>query len=240
MSRLSTIENDGVFGITTPERAAGFDFRWFDRVAWEAEGARRHTSTGRAPVLIRDMQGESWVLRHYSRGGLVARFVEDHYVWHGLEATRAWRELDMLAQMQKWNLPAPAPVAALVSRTGLVYRADIITVFIPETKALSALLREDRVPESLWLRIGAMLGAFHMRGVDHPDITAHNILIDADQRTYLVDFDNALLRRPGSWHKRGFTRFQRSLRKVAMETGGDFRPDEWQAVVTGYESVVTA
>lgn len=240
MSRLTVKALDGAFGIATLERAAEFDIRWFDRVAWEAQGARRHTSTGRAPVLICELPTESWVLRHYSRGGLVARFVEDHYVWRGLEATRAWRELDILAQMQAWQLPAPHPVAALVSRSGLVYRADIITVYIPGTQALSALLRSDPVRESLWRRIGAMLGSFHGRGVDHPDMTAHNILVDSEQRTFLVDFDNAVIRSRGNWQKRGIARFQRSLRKVAMETGGSFSSAEWQAVIAGYESVARA
>jgi 3-deoxy-D-manno-octulosonic acid kinase len=237
MSRLAVIRAGNSYGLTTPERLADFDAAWFDRVAWEAGGARRHTSTGRAPVLICEMAGQSWVLRHYSRGGLVARFVEDHYVWRGLEATRAWRELDILLRMQEWGLPVPQPVAALVSRSGLVYRADIITVFIPHTQALSALLRNDSVPDSLWRRIGEVLGAFHARGIDHPDITAHNILVDTDERVSLVDFDNALIRRPGNWRMRGIARFQRSLRKVALETGGAFSPGEWTAVIDGYESV---
>lgn len=237
MSRLVVIELDDATAIVTAERAAQFDPAWFDRAAWEARGARRHTSTGRAPVLICEQPAESWVLRHYSRGGLVARFIEDHYVWRGLEATRAWRELEVLDRLHRWQLPAPAPVAALVTRTGFVYRADMITVYIPDTQTLSAMLLGGPVPESLWHRIGAMLGRFHDRGVDHPDITAHNILVDAQQRSFLVDFDNAFIRAQGDWRARGIARFQRSLRKVAMETGGAFSPAAWQAVLAGYESV---
>jgi 3-deoxy-D-manno-octulosonic acid kinase len=240
VSRLVVTEFSGSFAIVTAHRAAEFDLSWFDRAAWEAQGARRHTSTGRAPVLICERPKEFWVLRHYSRGGLVARFVEDHYFWRGLQATRAWRELSVLDQLFRWQLPAPAPVAALVTRSGIVYSADMITVYIPDTQALSALLLSQTVPEALWRRIGEMLGAFHARGVDHPDITAHNILIDSQSRTFLVDFDNAVIRSPGAWCKRGIARFQRSLRKVAMETGGTFRPLEWEAVVDGYESVLRA
>jgi len=240
MSLLSAIKLDGGFGIVTNERAAEFDTQWFDRASWDAQGARRHTSTGRAPVLICEAGSETWVLRHYSRGGLVARLIEDHYVWRGLAATRAWRELEILARMQAWALPAPQPVAALVNRSGPVYQADIITVYIPDTQALSALLRSEPVPESLWQRIGAMLAGFHQRGVDHPDITAHNILIDTEQRTFLVDFDNAVIRPAGRWRDRGVARFQRSLRKVAMETGGSFSSAQWHAVIAGYDSVLRA
>lgn len=238
MSRLVSRTVNGSIGILPSDSSDDFDINWFDRAAWEAQGARRHTSTGRAPVLICETAAQTWVLRHYSRGGLVARFVNDHYVWRGLRATRAWQELDILVRMQDWDLPAPEPVAALVSRSGAVYQADIITVYIPETQALSALLRTERVNESLWRQIGKMLGEFHGRGVDHPDITAHNILIDDQDRPYLVDFDNAFVRKPGNWRMRGIARFERSLRKVAMETGGDFRDDEWERVLGGYQSVL--
>lgn len=227
---------DGDIGLASAQRAAAFDVDWFDRAALEARGARRHTSTGRAPVLIYDSGEETWVLRHYSRGGFVARFIEDHYFWRGLERTRAWRELEVLMRLREWQLPAPAPVAALVSRRGLAYQSDIITVYLPGTRALSALLRGESVPEELWHRVGTMIGEFHSFGVDHPDITAHNILVDTAMQTFLVDFDNALIRPRGSWQQRGIARFERSLRKVAMETGTVFSPVQWQAVLAGYRS----
>ena len=64
----------------------------FDRAVWESQGARRHTSTGRSPVLILERGDETWVLRHYTRGGVVARFVDDHYLYPGLDRTRSYRE----------------------------------------------------------------------------------------------------------------------------------------------------
>ena len=239
MSELAVIELPQAWGVTTPGRRAAFDARWFDRPAWEARGARRHTSTGRAPVLICESGGETWVLRHYSRGGLVARFIEDHYFWRGLKQTRAYREMTILARMRAWHLPAPEPVAAWVTRRGLAYQADIITAYIADTRALSALLRGESVSESLWRRIGRMLAEFHRFGIDHPDITAHNILVDTDMQTYLVDFDNAVIRPRGGWQRRGITRFERSLRKVAMETGTQYSPEQWRIVVDAYASVVS-
>jgi 3-deoxy-D-manno-octulosonic acid kinase len=237
VSPLEIIRLDGGYGIAPADRAAAFDPDWFDRPGWEARGARRHTSTGRAPVLICEAGDETWVLRHYSRGGLVARLVEDHYLWQGLRRSRAYRELRILEQMRAWNLPAPAPVAAWVAPRGLAYQADIITVYIPHTRALSALLRSDAVPDSLWRHIGRMLGEFHDFGVDHPDITAHNILVNAEMRPFLVDFDNAVIRPRGAWQRRGLARFQRSLRKVAMETGMEFSPARWRGVEEGYRSL---
>ena len=211
------------------------DARWFDRDFWESRGARRHTSTGRSPVLILDRGDESWVLRHYRRGGAVARFVDDHYVFTGLNRTRAFREWHLLRRLERWNLPAPVAIAACVVRSAWLYQADIITRYLPDTRALSALLKQERVADVTWRRIGLMLRRFHDHGVDHPDLTAHNILVDAHGAVFLVDFDNAFLRQAGGrWAQRGLARFERSLRKVALETGTTFQAPGWQLLQDAY------
>lgn len=212
---------------------AVIDAHWFDRRFWEEQGARRHSSTGRSPVLILDHGAEAWVLRHYRRGGVVARFIDDHYVYTGLERTRAFREWRLLRQMTAWGLPVPAPIAARVERAGLVYRADIITRFLPATQTLSATLRREIGPGA-WERVGRMLRRFHDRGVDHPDLTAHNILLDDRGGVFLVDFDNAKVRAPGRWAEKGIARFERSLRKVALETGIPFSDRGWRTLQEGY------
>lgn len=207
---------------------------WFDRDFWRRTGARVHTSTGRAHVFICDHGAETWVLRHYHRGGFVARFVEDRYLWLGLERTRAFREWRLLRRMQEWGLPSPVPVAACVDRNGLLYQADIITQYLPDTRTLSAYLRENGVEPAVWQDIGRMLGQFHRRGVEHPDLTAHNILVNSAGGVFLVDFDNARLRPPGRWQERGIARLLRSLRKVALETGTEFDAAAWRGLVAAY------
>lgn len=214
--------------------AGTIDAKWFDRDFWAREGARSHTSTGRSPVLILDRGSEAWVLRHYRRGGAVARFVDDHYWFTGLRRTRAFKEWHLLQQLALWGLPAPVAIAACVKRGGCLYQADIITRFLPGTQTLSTALKVEDVPVAIWSRIGLMLQRFHDRGVDHPDLTAHNILLDQQGRVFLVDFDNAKLRAPGRWTRRGIARFERSLRKVALETGTQFSDGGWQALLESY------
>ena len=85
---------------------------------------------------------EDWVLRHYRRGGLPARFLADTYIWNGLERTRPWREWRLLAELHSRGLPVPRPVAARVQRKGLGYRGDLITRRIPAAHSLAELLRE--------------------------------------------------------------------------------------------------
>ena len=207
---------------------------WFTPEFWRTDGAVELEASGRGSVWIVSHGNDRWVLRHYHRGGLVARFVFDHYLWLGRERSRAFREWRLLRRLRAAGLPVPEPVAARVRRAGPVYTADILTVYIPDTRKLSAFIAEGSVPGDCWGRIGRLVRAVHDQGVDHPDLTAHNLLLDSRGEVFLVDFDNARVRAPGAWRKRGVDRLERSLRKVALETGTDFDARAWAEVVAAY------
>ncbi|MGD8341625.1 MAG: 3-deoxy-D-manno-octulosonic acid kinase [Gammaproteobacteria bacterium] len=222
--------------IHDPARYPDFADEWFDHDWWLAEGARKHDITGRSFVLMLDRGEETWVYRHYHRGGFVSRFVYDTYFWTGEERSRPIREWRLLALLQAHNLPAPAPVAARAVRSGLVYRADILTVLLPDTEPLSSMLGGVWTNRELWSAIGIMLARFHRAGCDHPDLTAHNILVDSRSRPFLVDFDNASVREPGAWQTAGVARFRRSLEKVSMETGTRFDESAWKILLEAYST----
>jgi 3-deoxy-D-manno-octulosonic acid kinase len=207
---------------------------WFAAGEWRRAGAVALETSGRGEVLIVARGDETWVLRHYRRGGLVARFIDDHYLWLGAERARAFREWRLLRELRAAGLPVPHPVAAHVYRTGFIYTADIITSYLPDTHKLSWFIEQGRVPSACWRRIGSMIRAVHDNGVDHPDLTAHNVLLDDAGKCFLVDFDNAKRKPPGDWRRLGMQRFNRSLRKVALETGTDFDSSTWAEIEAGY------
>lgn len=211
---------------------------WFDAAAWRRAGGVAIETSGRGEVLILSVTHleETWVLRHYRRGGLVARVIDDHYLWLGAERTRAFREWRLLRKLRAAGLPVPNPVAAHVYRTGIIYTADIITSYLPGTRKLSWFIAQGLAPADGWRRIGAMIRAVHDHGVDHPDLTAHNVLLDETGNTFLVDFDNAEIRAPGPWQRMGLERFNRSLRKVALETGTEFDAAGWLELEAGYKA----
>lgn len=215
-------------------RYARFDPLWFDARYYRDHAAIVHRTTGRGGVLVLARDADTWVLRHFHRGGLVAKLVYDHYLWTGLERSRAFREWRLLASLHGLGLPVPRPIAARVVRQGPLYQADIVTSFIPGTRPLSGFLRDGPVADERWVAIGAMLRAFHGHGVDHPDLTAHNILLGRAGEVFLVDFDNVRLRPAGAWQRAGLARLERSLRKVALETGTQFDERAWQLVRNGY------
>jgi 3-deoxy-D-manno-octulosonic acid kinase len=216
------------------ERTEGPVAAWFSAADWRRAGAVALETSGRGEVLIVAHGDETWVLRHYRRGGLVARFIDDHYLWLGVERARAFREWRLLRKLRAAGLPVPNPVAAHVYRTGVIYTADIITSYLPGTRKLSWFIEQGRVPAHCWRQIGAMIRAVHDHGVDHPDLTAHNVLLDEAGSSFLVDFDNAEQKPPGAWRRLGVERFNRSLRKVALETGTEFDSAAWGEIEAGY------
>jgi 3-deoxy-D-manno-octulosonic acid kinase len=210
------------------------DAGWFDAAHWQSAGSVALETSGRGAVLVVKHGAQTWAVRHYHRGGFVARFVADHYVWSGVDSTRSFREWRLLRKLRDAGLPVPNPIAAHVYRTGPIYTADIITTYLPDTRKLSAFISDGTVPAHCWRRIGRMVRAVHLHGVDHPDLTAHNILLDARGSLFLVDFDNARVKPAGSWQRAGVDRLQRSLRKVALETGTEFDPAAWAEIEAGY------
>lgn len=171
-------------------------------------------AAGRAGVRLIEHTGARWVWRHNLRGGWCGRFICDSYLWLGESRTRTFREWHLLSWLHRQGLPVPAPVAAAYCRRGLVYACDLITAFLPETMTLGARLARGPLAREDWSAVGNCIRQFHARGVCHADLNAHNILLGADGRVFLVDFDRGGRRDPGRWIERNWARLLRSLRKL--------------------------
>ena len=203
----------------------------FEPDYWQRVGGLDSMSAGRGRIaFIRRSDGD-WVLRHYRRGGLIAHVSDDRYLWSGAARTRSFREWRLLATLRAWGLPVPAPVAARYQRSGLCYRADLLTVAIPHEATLGKLLFERRVPNDAWPRIGATLARFHARGVQHADLNAHNILLDDAREVYVLDFDRGCIRARGGWEAAVLSRLQRSIAKI---TGAAFPEEGWRLLLSAY------
>lgn len=209
---------------------------WFVESFWREKNLVTAERPGRGSVLFVRHADETWVLRHYRRGGLMARLNEDYYLWAGLERTRAFREWRLLDELSRRGLPVPRPIAAHVIKKGLSYRADILTACIENTRSYASMISSGDVGDGHWENIGRTLRRFHDEGVNHHDLNAHNILIDDRQRVFLVDFDRGGLRDRGAWTQSNINRLLRSLRKISLETGVAFDEAGWSRLVSSYES----
>ncbi len=159
-------------------------------------------------VTIRHLQG---VLRQYRRGGLAAKILRTEYVWTGLAKTRAFAEFALLGRMYRAGLPVPQPIAARVFRKGLfLYEAALLTVRIPDARPLA--LTTDA---TLWAQAGREIARMHAFGVWHADLNVYNIMVDAEDQIWLIDFDRS---RYGGINQglrtENLSRLLRSIRKV--------------------------
>ncbi|MFO8152778.1 3-deoxy-D-manno-octulosonic acid kinase [Thioalkalivibrio sp.] len=192
--------------------------------------------TGRGRVLFCDPpipgSGGQWVLRHYLRGGSVARILGDRYLWTGLKRSRPWREFMLTHTMRDEGLPVPRPVAARLTRHGLYWRADLITQRVPDALSLHQRLREGSVGAADWHRVGAVIRRFHDAGYCHADLNSRNILIDICDRVWLIDWDRGCWRAQGAWTRRNLERLRRDLEKRRR------LHDQWQYADPDFERLL--
>ncbi|MDP9064297.1 MAG: 3-deoxy-D-manno-octulosonic acid kinase [Pseudomonadota bacterium] len=211
--------------------------RWFEPNFWQARGELAPVTGGRGAAWFIGSGSDAWVLRHYRRGGAVARLTGDVYVWAGENRVRAFSEWRLLAHLAKQGLPVPDPIAACYRRAGLLYRCDLITRRILDAHPLSARLARAGLEAGTWRDVGTIVARLHAAGADHADLNAHNILLDANNQVSVIDFDRGKLRVPGRWTSANLARLERSLRKVGrVLPAGRFTPADWRQVLEGYAS----
>lgn len=211
----------------------------FDPGMLKARGLLTGSAPGRGTTWFFALHDQPLVLRHYRRGGLVARLLQDRYMWTGLARTRAWREFRLLAYMVSIGLPVPQPVAVRVLRTGLYYRADLITRRIMFTTSLADALTKRGLDVTRWRTLGITLRKFHDAGIYHADLNAHNILLGKDHRVYVADFDKGERRKPAPrWQQENIERLHRSLRKLQiLHTDFHYSEADWVSLLDAYHTV---
>jgi 3-deoxy-D-manno-octulosonic acid kinase len=209
----------------------------FDPKYWAARGELAAVSAGRGSAWFVGSAANAWVLRHYRRGGLIARISEDRYVWSGEERVRAFAEWRLLEALAQRGLPVPKPIAAWYVRQGLTYRCDLITRRIAHAEALSAVLASSALAPGSWRAIGEVVARLHASGVDHADLNAHNILLDDQDGVSVIDFDRGRLRTPGTWSAGNLRRLHRSLAKISLTLPpGRFGRADWDFFLDGYRA----
>src|SRR5690606_16792405 len=110
--------------------------------------------------------------------------------------SRAMREFSLLRLLRSWRLPVPQPVLARQRRHGWVYSADIAVGLIEGSQNMVQRLQAARPSPDDWTALGRAIRSLHERQVFHADLNAHNLLLDAQGRAWVVDFDKCALR-PG-------------------------------------------
>jgi len=229
---------DGAMVHDPTRLGAAADPAWLDEAYWRARGPVAAPRGGRGAALHVASPAGPAVLRPYRRGGLVARFNRDRYLWQGESATRPFREFALLQSIVAAGLPAPEPLAARYRRAGLWYRGELLTRAIEGTQTLAQALLD--APSAIdWTAVGRTIGRFHAHGFPHPDLNAHNILLGAAS-CHLVDFDRGAPATPAAaWMQANLARLRRSLDKLgAPARVPGFEGTAWPALRAAHAAEV--
>ncbi|MCD8503820.1 MAG: 3-deoxy-D-manno-octulosonic acid kinase [Burkholderiaceae bacterium] len=183
-------------------------------------------SGGRGSAWRLTVGGKPAVLRHYRRGGMMAHINRDQYLWQGPTLTRPYREFMVMLGLSGQGLLVPKPIAAMAKRTGLFYRAAILTRYVDHRGALCAV--DD---QAAWRSAGAAVARLHDAGVWHADLNVNNILVDELDQAWLIDFDRAKTGVSERSRLQGnLSRLLRSVRKVCPE----LEQRLWPMLLEGY------
>lgn len=198
-------------------------------------------STGRRPAYIFRYNDKDFALRHFWRGGLIGRVLDDSYLWLGLKHSRPVREWELLTILSQQNLPVPQPAAIRLVRHGLAYRADLITVCLSQTQTLADRLSQGPLETATWQQIGTTIARLHRHGAYHADLNARNILLqDEHEAVYLIDWDRGRLRQPAAhWQQKNLARLRRSLNKLALSLSPfHFLPAQFDELLASYRRAI--
>lgn len=207
---------------------------WFSPDFWYARNAVTGQAQGRGTTVFIQHEQDELVLRHYKRGGLPGKLLSDQYIFAGLEATRPFKEFRLLVAMREAGLHVPEPVAVHVHRSGFIYRGDLITRKIPQSRDLHAILCESSISSALWQKVGQAVRRMQSAGVYHHDLNVRNIMVDEQQNVWIIDFDRCDFRAGESWKQNTINRFYRSLvKEQTKQAHFHWQEHEWQAFMQG-------
>ncbi len=225
---------DGGRMLYDTSRTSNFSPEFFDPEYWRKHDAIDGTARGRGTTWFIRAGDAGFVLRHYRRGGLVAKISKDRYWFRSEMETRSFAEWFLTYHLHRAGLPVPAPIAARFRRDGMFYTADLITQRIENSESLAARLLQGPLSLTQWVAIGRCIRRFHDAGVYHADLNAHNVLLAPDS-VYIIDFDRGTLRKRGWWADTTLVRLYRSLEKVTLLAAPDsFTDQDWHTLLAGY------
>lgn len=242
IGRQETADGAILFDANALAQGERFDPRWFDAEFWRAQDRATAAPGGRGGIVFAHTPHGDWALRHYRRGGLVARVLGDRYLWSDDESTRSFAEFRLLHGLAERGFDVSRPVAARYRRSGTHYRADLITQFIPDASTLTWRARHEGIDGVTARRVGSAIARLHAAGVYHADLNAHNVLIDA-HKVWLIDFDRGEMRAPQrAWQSANVARLKRSLVKIGAAADGEaaFERDVWEPLMDAYETGLEA
>lgn len=185
----------------------------FDAEFWQNAGKVIGSAQGRGTTWFVQTETIEAALRHYRRGGLFGKLVEDSYLFSSWEKTRSYQEFQLLNTLIEAGVNVPRPIAARTVKSGVTYKADLLSEKIPNARDLVSILMEKTLPAEMYQKIGHEIRKMHDAQVNHTDLNIHNILIDEQDKVWIIDFDKCYQQSGNAWKQRNLERLKRSFEK---------------------------
>ena len=172
---------------------------------------------GRRSVYAGQLNGiGAIVVKYFTRGGLIYRFMEHRYLKFG--KTRGQKEFELLQRVRDLGINAPEPVAHAY-RGSLLYKAWLVTREIRQAMSLArlSLENEEKARAAMESTVG-QISMLIQNGILHVDMHPGNVAVDTGAQVYLLDFDKARNYRGNSTNlaDRYITRWRRAVVKHSL------------------------
>lgn len=210
----------------------------FDPSYWQQQQRVLGSAQGRGTTWFVDMGPCHAALRHYRRGGLFGKLVEDKYLFTGWEQTRAYQELMLLDQLKHAGVNVPKPIAAKAEKSGLSYKADLLIEKIANAQDLVAILKQGKLSEQTYYHIGQMIAQMHQQQINHTDLNIHNILLDSNQAVWIIDFDKCRVEQGDGWKQTNLARLKRSFNKEFERFHIHWQESDLTSLLEGYSQAL--
>ncbi|RMG44526.1 MAG: hypothetical protein D6719_01620 [Candidatus Dadabacteria bacterium] len=192
MSDLKKINING-FAIYLSERLNHFDPHAVIEVLTRPSRDSEGILGGRAQIMSIKLADDNIAIKKYVRGGVPGKFVRGTYFRFG--QNRAQIEYDILERVRAQGINAPEPLG-YVLHGSIFYNAWLMMREIPGHKALAQLALNDA--EKAFAATDCLVESITKlveSGIYHVDLHPGNVLLDKNDRVYIIDFDRARLYR---------------------------------------------
>ncbi|AGH80464.1 3-deoxy-D-manno-octulosonic-acid kinase [Psychromonas sp. CNPT3] len=206
----------------------------FSALYWQKNNAIIGSAKGRGTTWFIQLEKLQGALRHYQRGGLFGRIIKDHYLFLGWSKTRSLQEFSLLNFLIQQGVHVPRPIAALAIKKRFTYQADLITEKINEAQDLVSILQETTLDADIYKKIGQEIAKMHQAQVNHSDLNIHNILIDANKKVWIIDFDKCAKQHGNAWKSGNLQRLKRSFLKEQKKRNILWSNNDWEILKEAY------
>ena len=210
--------------------------KWFTPDYWKDKATLMDTNQGRGAVWFINSEFGNFVMRRYRRGGLIAKYNKESFLFTGEKNTRPWQELSLLETMIELGLPVPQPIGSLYTKQHGFYQGYLLTKTICDACDLFGILIAGNSDFVDWRNTGRVIKQFHNHGIHHTDLNCHNIMVDKHKTVWVIDFDKCDLRTVDEqWTRGNIARLKRSLDKESKQhIHFNVSDSQWHDFLEGY------